>query len=345
VRARVLACVAAGVASVALVLVAAAMPGRAAERTYYIAADAVRWNFAPAGFDQILDKPLPPDPPPQLGWTYRKVVYRQYTDATFAHVAPRRKDDSLGLLGPTIHAEVGDTVRVIFKNNSPIAVDMRPTGLLAPPQGAVAPGARRTYWWAVPDRAGPGPADVSSVAWTYGSDIAEQRDVNTGMFGAIIVTRRGMARADGSPTDVDREIVSAFLEIDESQSRLVKVNVADRTINPRRAPIINPAFRFFNQFWTIDGYVYGNMPMPVMRRGERVRWYLLTAFSDFDAHTPHWHGQTVIVGGMRTDLVPLVDTDRVVADMMPDNPGVWLFHCHVNFHLALGMEARFRVLP
>lgn len=35
----------------------------------------------------------------------------------------------------------------------------------------------------------------------------------------------------------------------------------------------------------------------------------------------------------------------MVADMETDNPGMWLFHCHVKVHLEGGMAARFAVLP
>jgi len=35
----------------------------------------------------------------------------------------------------------------------------------------------------------------------------------------------------------------------------------------------------------------------------------------------------------------------LVADMVPDNPGVWLFHCHVSNHLLMGMQGRYEVLP
>ena len=31
--------------------------------------------------------------------------------------------------------------------------------------------------------------------------------------------------------------------------------------------------------------------------------------------------------------------------LVPDNPGIWLFHCHLNGHLQAGMEARFAVVP
>jgi len=34
-----------------------------------------------------------------------------------------------------------------------------------------------------------------------------------------------------------------------------------------------------------------------------------------------------------------------VADMIADNPGIWMYHCHVNDHMAEGMSARFQVTP
>jgi uncharacterized cupredoxin-like copper-binding protein len=67
--------------------------------------------------------------------------------------------------------------------------------------------------------------------------------------------------------------------------------------------------------------------------------------SAWDIHTPHWHGQTVVISHMRTDMVMLTPMMSAVADMVPDNPGTWLFHCHMPGHFAAGMYTRFTVLP
>jgi FtsP/CotA-like multicopper oxidase with cupredoxin domain len=48
---------------------------------------------------------------------------------------------------------------------------------------------------------------------------------------------------------------------------------------------------------------------------------------------------------MRTDVTALLPAQMAIADMTPDDPGIWLFHCHVNDHLLAGMLARYRVLP
>ena len=47
---------------------------------------------------------------------------------------------------------------------------------------------------------------------------------------------------------------------------------------------------------------------------------------------------------MRTDVVNLLPASMVVADMVPDDVGTWLFQCHVNDHISAGTMTRYRVL-
>jgi FtsP/CotA-like multicopper oxidase with cupredoxin domain len=89
----------------------------------------------------------------------------------------------------------------------------------------------------------------------------------------------------------------------------------------------------------INGYVFGNQPGLELRAGQRVRWYLMGMGSEVDLHTPQWHGNTVVVAGMRTDVANLLPATMQVADA----PGTWLFHCHVNDHILAGMQARYQV--
>jgi hephaestin len=35
----------------------------------------------------------------------------------------------------------------------------------------------------------------------------------------------------------------------------------------------------------------------------------------------------------------------VNADMQPDDPGTWLYHCQVADHITAGMLTRYQVLP
>ena len=353
------------------IVVAQAHATRPHTRTYFVAADEIDWNYAPSGANAIAGKPFAGvellfagTDADHVGLVYRKAVYREYTDSTFTTLKPRAKEwEHLGIVGPLLRAEVGDTIRVIFRNNAHQPYSMHPHGVFyakssegaeyadgtpgGAASGVVAPGATTTYVWPVPERAGPAAHDQSSVLWMYHSHTAEDADLNTGLVGPIIVTARGKARADGSPVDVDREIVAGFLELDENLSPYFDANIAKYVKNAssvKKAPpgdFLDP-FYVSNLRETINGYIFGNGPMFTMKKGERVRWYLF-ADANFQVHAPHWHGNTVTAMGMRTDVVSLTTMGMVVADMVPDDPGVWLFHCHVGPHLAAGMSARYQV--
>ena len=375
-----------GVAALVLAVVAAftwTVQGRATDtadarrshvRTYYIAADPVRWNYAPTGRNLITGKPFDDvakvftgSRPNRIGSTYQKSLYRAYTDATFTHLAVRPAAwQHLGFLGPVIHAAVGDTVRIIFKNNLRRAASIHMHGLRydkasegAPyndgttraqhADDAVPPGATYRYSYAVPERAGPGPMDPSSVMWMYHSHVDEVGDTNAGLIGPVIVTARNMAREDGSPKDVDRELVSVFQVSDENRSLDLPANEEKLAEPPAED---DDEFAESNLMHNINGYVFGNQPLGAspgegmtVKAGQHVRWYLMSMGTEVDLHTPHWHGNTVVANGMRTDVVGLLPAQMITADMIPDDPGTWLFHCHVNDHILAGMITRYQVVP
>ena len=338
-------------------------------RTYYIQAEVVEWNYVPDGINDITGEPFDETAAlytvataGRIGSTYEKCLYRGYTDDTFGHQTPIPPDDAyLGFQGPVIHVVVGDTVRVVFRNTCPFPTSVHPHGVFyekdsegAPyndgtsgedtTDDAVATGEGHTYTWLVPDRAGPGPNDPSSIMWMYHSHTDEVADTYAGLTGPIVVTRSGLARADGTPRDVDREIFALFTVDNENLSPLLDENIA-RYVKPSTAPGSEEDFEESNLKHSINGYLYGNMPMITVKQGERVRWYAMSMGTETDLHTPHWHGNTVLVTGMRMDVVSLLPASMVVADMVPDDVGVWLFHCHVNDHILAGMITRYQVVP
>lgn len=97
---------------------------------------------------------------------------------------------------------------------------------------------------------------------------------------------------------------------------------------------------------SINGYVYGNLDVAdlTVKKGEHVRWYMLSVGSEPDSHTPHWHGNTGLFMGMRMDMIELLPGSMKVFDMVPDDIGVWYYHCHVDDHIKAGMQARYRVV-
>lgn len=342
--------------------------------TYYIAADEVTWNYAPSGMNQVAGRPFDsveqPYVEPQrhsVGSTTLKAQYREYTDSTFTTLKPRPVAWAhLGLLGPLLRAQVGDTIRVVFRNNTRFPMSMHPHGVAydkasegagyadstnSADKNGVPAGGMHVYVWPVPERAGPAKGDPSSILWMYHSHVHEEQDISSGLMGPIIITARGMAKPDGTPRDVDREFVVAFYEVDENASRYLAHNVhaymkdpAGVHVEPVFAvpQVVPPPDGQFNFKETINGFLYGNGPMLTMRAGERVRWYLMAA-TGFEIHAPHWHGNTVEIQHMRTDVTALLPMSMVVADMVPDQPGIWQLHCHVSNHARMGMQTRYEV--
>jgi FtsP/CotA-like multicopper oxidase with cupredoxin domain len=178
----------------------------------------------------------------------------------------------------------------------------------------------------------------------YHSHFVESTDINTGLVGPLIVTRRGSAKPDGSPKDVDREFIADFSVFDETDSWFFEGNLGKQA-RTARMKTTDPLLRDQNLLYSINGYIEGNLPMLTMRRGERVRWYLLSNGNEDDVHMAHWHGNNVMWNSMRMDTLFLGPMAMATADMIPDSEGIWLFHCHVNDHYSGGMVARYQVLP
>lgn len=337
-------------------------------RVYHVAADEVAWNYAPGAENELTGKPFGEAEdvfvaggPDRIGAVYTKSLFRQYTDDTFRERKARPVSwEHLGLLGPVIHAQVGDTIEVVFKNNTRFPASIHPHGVRyakssegAPyadgtdgkdtTDDAVEPGQKHTYQWEVPERAGPGPADPDSVMWMYHSHVDEVADMYAGLIGPIIITRAGMARPDGTPKDVDRELVTMFMVVDENASPWLDENIAAHAVDPSSVDKEDEDFNESNLMHGVNGYVYGGQPGLRAKTGERVRWYLMGMGTEVDLHTPHFHGNTVLVMGMRTDVVSLLPASMVVADMEPDAVGTWLYHCHVADHISAGMASLYTV--
>jgi FtsP/CotA-like multicopper oxidase with cupredoxin domain len=267
-------------------------------RAYYIAADEVAWNYTPSGINMITGQPFDAaankyvqSGPDRIGSTYTKCLYHGYTDATFTHRLERSASEQyLGLLGPVIRAQVGDTIKVTFRNNCSFPASIHPHGVfyLKKDEGtpyddgrsaadkagdAVASHQQYLYTWQVPLRAGPGPMDSSSVMWMYHSHTDEAADTSAGLIGPMVITARGSARADGSPNDVDREFFALFIVMDENSSPYLEAERA-KLAKPPAATDAN--FQESNKMYSTNGYVYGNGPMMTMHQDEHVRWYLMS---------------------------------------------------------------------
>ena len=339
-------------------------PDPARVKRYFIAAEYDQWDYLPDGKDPVMGSPIPPQvlESPKSG----KCRYFQYTDDTFtARVLPTER---LGIFGPVMRGVTGDFIVVTLLNRLSAPVSLHPHGvrydkdsegsayLTAKGLGSsIAPQARFTYVWKCDEASAPGPAEPSSKPWLYHSHVQGDSEINAGLSGFIIVTDAARARPDGTPADVDREMALLFENYDESgfteaQEYAGQVVVDGKAPDGGPAPAIVPweetqAIKELAMRSALNGRVFGNLHGLEMIDGERVRWYVFALGTVPDVHTAHWHGERLKdAAGRMTDTIELSPGTMKCADMLADNPGDWMIHCHVGDHMMEGMYANFSVL-
>lgn len=312
------------------------------ERHYYIAAEDVTWDFAPSGRNLMHNGHLPQLWANRTKWPKQRFV--EYTDQTFSK--PKPQPVWLGLLGPIIRGEVGDTIYVHFLNRARGNHSIHSHGVLydKDSEGAeyifrgrgssVQTGAQFTYKWIVTPESGPAEGEPSSRVWLYHGHVDEPEETNAGLIGPIIITARGKAKPDGSPKDVDEEFVTLFMMFDQSPPP---------PMGTRRSQLqfVLPEF----EFSAMNGFIFGNLQGLVMRQGDRVRWHTMAMGSETDIHTPHWHGNRVVQGGHTSDVRMLMPAMTDTVDLIASNVGSWMFQCHVSDHMDEGMMTYYTVLP
>jgi FtsP/CotA-like multicopper oxidase with cupredoxin domain len=228
------------------------------------------------------------------------VVYQRFTKGW-----NRRMDNrSAGLAGPLIRAEVGDTVKVHFRNldlEDPHSMHFhgfryRPSsdGSYVPgfsgKDANVQPGEDYTYTLhAIRGSAG---------VWPYHDHSKSMMEsIAGGMSGVVSIRRKGERLPD-------RENVVVLEAI--------------------------------NGFMTIDGRAFvGNAPTFRSRVGELVQWDVITMGEDF--HTFHVHGHRWLVDGVPRDTQTIGPAESFRIRWREEDPGTWLYHCHVESHMMTGM--------
>lgn len=97
--------------------------------------------------------------------------------------------------------------------------------------------------------------------------------------------------------------------------------------------------------WPINGKSYPDGPPVMVKRGESIRFVMNNPTGM--SHPFHLHGHYFRVlgrpGSLNLKNPPLRDSvtvppnDTVVIQFDTDNPGNWFFHCHIEWHLGIGM--------
>lgn len=284
-------------------------------REYWVQARSTMWDWAPTGRDEWMDAPIPKS---KRKRQFRAFVYQLWSPGFVKPLGPA------AMPGPTLHAEVGDTIVVHLRNGDTFfnqAITMHPHGVKYTPDydgsffgpftrvgGFIAPGEEFTYTWECP------PDSVG--VWPY-HDHGPNHTLNSfrGLFGAIVIREKG-AKAP------DVEEIVWFHSIGPELTRL------DRVLH------------------CINGYAYaGNVPTFRAKVGQDVAFHVISGNNDF--HTFHIHGHRWKDSGgvYNTDTPTVGPFETITARFIEDNPGRWMYHCHVMSHQDAGMAGWYIVDP
>lgn len=340
------------------------IPGE--NRTYFIAANEIEWEYAEGHKDLIrggsLDDPnndgnaFVKSSSTLIGSKYIKAVFRAYADDTFT--IPLTHPRYLGILGPIIRANVGDTIRVVFFNNASFPFSIQPHGVhydkmnegssyednvnSTDRKGSkVLPSEKYTYVWTVPDSAGPGPKDPNCINYAYYSAVNPSKDTNSGLVGPLIICKKNTPM---KPTF--KEFPLLFTVFDENESNYLDKNIAKYCSS--HVDTNDEEFIENNKNHGINGFLYGNLHDLIMNQDDTVYWYLMSVGTEVDIHSVHFHGNTFLYYTdykHRKDTIDLWPGIYNTVVMVAHNPGTWLLHCHVNDHIIAGMETVYVILP
>ncbi|KAK2828659.1 hypothetical protein Q5P01_019693 [Channa striata] len=360
-------------------LCAAAAGKRGRERVYYVGIIEDFWDYAPSGKNLLNGEDIDYDEhasvflekgPQRIGRVYKKAMFRQYTDASYSHLAPRPQ--WLGFLGPILRAEVDDVIVVHLKNFATRSYSMHPHGVFYEknaegalyPDGtskklkeddSVPPGGSYTYRWEVRPEFAPTDDDANCLTWVYHSHLDAPRDIASGLIGALVTCKKGILKETNNPVhttsnsdipsarnDVDQDIFLMFNVVDENLSWYIEENVQNCSdgVNIDQD---NEDFEESNMMHAINGYLFGNLPGITLCLHQPVAWHLFGMGNEVDIHSAYFHGNTLLDRGHRTDVLSLFPATFATAEMVPKASGKWLLTCQVNDHFQAGMQAFYEV--
>ncbi|KAK6486511.1 ferroxidase HEPHL1 isoform X1 [Huso huso] len=333
-------------------------------RTYYLAAEELEWDYSPdrswelqlhnASMEESYGHTFVGKGEDLIGSKYRKVAYREYTNSQFTELKKRSpQEEHLEILGPVIRAEVGDAILVVFKNKASRPYSVHAHGVervdldntLEVPN--TEPGDVKMYRWNVPERSGPGRSDPNCLTWVYYSSADIVKDMYSGLIGPLITCRKGFLNEKGLRRDVDREFALLFMVFDENESWYLDESIQTYLHKDPEEVEKDEHFLESNKIHAINGKIYGNLHGLTMTQNEKTDWYLLGMGNEIDIHTVHFHAQSFIFKtdkAHRADVYDLFPGTFQTVELIAENPGTWLLHCHVADHIHAGMATTFTVV-
>ncbi|XP_072266229.1 ceruloplasmin-like [Pyxicephalus adspersus] len=326
--------------------------------TYYIAAEEIEWDYSPSRTWEYGWHPENSESPGDvflnktrttIGSIYKKVVYRGYIDESFTRRRKRTDDEvHLGILGPFIYGNIGDTIKVVFRNKASRMYSIYAHGLKprSNEKNPAQPGETKTYVWDVPERSGPNRNETDCLTWAYYSDVDQVKDTYSGLIGPIVICKRSYNPINAYRSPPVRFAV-LFMVLDENMSWYLDENIQTYALYPNEVDKENSEFIESNKMHSINGKMYANAIGLTMTVGDYVVWHIMGMGNEVDIHTAHWHGHSLkYTRGreLQTDVFEFLPGTFQTASMTAKTPGTWLMHCHVDDHLYAGMVTVYSVL-
>ncbi|XP_077013029.1 coagulation factor V [Tamandua tetradactyla] len=291
-------------------------------RQFYVAAQVINWTYHPQSQDPSLNP---------FTTTFKKIVYREY-EPCFEKEKPRSSIS--GLLGPTLYAEVGDTMEVHFKNKADKPLSIHPQGIkyskfsegasyldhTFPEEkmdDAVLPGQEYTYEWFITEDSGPTQDDPPCLTHIYYSYENLVQDFNSGLIGPLLICKKGTLTADGTQRMFDQQQVLMFAVFDESKSW-------------SQSPSL---------MYTVNGYVNGTLPDITVCAYDHVSWHLIGMSSGPELFSIHFNGQVLEQNNHKISAITLVSATSTTANMTVSPDGRWPISSLNSKHFQAGMQA------
>jgi FtsP/CotA-like multicopper oxidase with cupredoxin domain len=193
------------------------------------------------------------------------------------------------------------------------------------------------------------PLDTASVRLGMGERYDALVAVQDGAFPFVAapVGKTGLAQAllRTSDTATPADAGAAMLDVEPLTAGLLRC--ADGSAlpahNPDTVQDVLLSGGMGEYVWTINRRTYDEVQPLTIRAGQAGR--LRIANHSMMSHPVHLHGHTFQLGpagggGARKDTVLVPPMAGLEVDLLADNPGRWMLHCHNAYHAEAGMMTR-----
>ncbi|XP_045141432.1 coagulation factor VIII [Echinops telfairi] len=325
---------------------------------HYLAAEEEDWDYAPAvppSTDRGCPSPHGDNNTRWIGRKYKKVRFVAYTDKTFQTRAAVQYE--LGILGPLLYGEVGDTLLIMFKNQASRPYNIYPHGIthVSPlhsrrlPKGVkhwkdfqVMPGETFKYKWIVTPEDGPTKSDPQCLTRYYSSFVNLERDMASGLIGPLLICYKETVDQRGNQMMSDKRNVILFSVFDENRSWYLTENMQRFLSNASGVQPQDPQFQASNLMYSINGYVFNSLQLSVCLH-EVAYWYILSVGAQTDLLSVFFSGYTFKHEMVFEDTLTLFPFSGETVFMSMENPGLWVLGCHNSEFRNRGMTALLNV--